>query len=212
MLLIDLTPQLLGEVPGCPDITAMNALRNAAIEFCEKADAWVETQDGFQLQDLVSVYDVDAPAGAQVVRVMQAWVDGREVFGKPQEEVDRLVPAWRTQPGNLPLYFNSPDDPALVKLYPTPSNLSGQQIVLRVAYAPSALAKSIPTSLGNKHLETLLAGAKARLMAMPNKAWSNATLAGYHGEVFANAITSKRIAALHSGVRGSLTVKPVRFG
>ncbi|WOB06468.1 hypothetical protein [Piscinibacter gummiphilus] len=213
MLFDDLLPQLLGEVPGCPDITAINALRNAAIEFCRETEAWAELQeDPIPLADNEHTYDVECPSDAVVVRVLEAWVDGSPLTGKSMSEIGVLMPGWQSDVSNRPIYFNAKEAPNRLRLFPTPANTQGELLTLRVAYAPKVNGKRISDQVGNRHLEALMSGAKARLMAMPKRAWTDLALADYHKTQFANAITDRRIDDLHGGVPSSLTVKPVRFG
>jgi hypothetical protein len=215
MRFIDLLPQLLGEVPGCPDITAINALRNATIEFCTEAPgAWAELQEDSQvLASEVHTYEVEAPAGARVLKVLEAWVNGEPLIPKTQADISRLMPNWQLDRGNLPQYFNSVGGRTQVRVFPTPLNPPANAALLfRVAYAPSINSPRLDDSLANEHFEALMSGAKARLMAMANKAWTSAQLAVYHGEKFQNAIVDKRIELMHGGVHSSMTVAPVAFG
>jgi hypothetical protein len=213
MLFEDLLPQLLGEAPGCPDVTAINALRRATIEFCERTHAWSELQeDPTPLEEGVHTYEIEAPAGARVELVLEVWVNGAPLTGKSMAEIGRLVPGWQTATANRPVYFNAEEGENQLRLFPIPAALNGELLTARVAYAPTSTSNRIADSVANKDLEALISGALGRLMVMPNKAWSNAPLASYHLERFEAAITKRRIKKAHGNVSSSLSVAPRAFG
>ena len=60
-------PEVLVDVPGCPDIVAVNAVRNAAIDFCEKSQVWqYDFTAKVSLVAAQAVYALTPPTGARV--------------------------------------------------------------------------------------------------------------------------------------------------
>lgn len=209
----DLLPQLLPEVAGCPDATARQALLNAAIEFCRHSGAWDEVQEGaVTLRDGKSVYDIDADGDARVLLIKRVWHQWGELVPKSQAELGLVLPNWQTAQSNVPVYYNAGDDGQALRVYPIPVNSQGLKLSLRAAFVPRMDAQLLPDRLINEWFEPLLSGAKARLMAMPKRAWSEPQLAAYHRGLFESAKTDARIAADADGAQASGRVRVRPFG
>lgn len=203
---------LLPDVPGVPDVTANQALLLSTIEFCVLTHAWDEIQDPVNLSDDENEYDIDVPQGARVVAIKNIWTTAGELTPVTMSRLQQLLPSWQIATGPVPSYYNAPDDLGSFRVYPIPTDAGGLGITLRAAYAPSLSATSVPDSVVNRYLETILCGAKHRLMATPGKGWSNAPLAVYHQQRFDDGVNRAKIDILHDKTQGSLKVKPVRFG
>lgn len=208
----DLLPYLLAEVPGVPDVTAKQALTMAAIEFCRETQAWSELQDPIAVIDKIHTYDLEPVTGASIVTVKQVWAADRELVPVTLAKLVEVMPNWQTAQGSDPVYYNGAADWSSIRIFPTPINANRQKLTLRVAYQPSLTATTLPDFLVNVYLEAILSGAKARLMLMPQKAWTNPELGGYHKGLFDAAIVQSRIDDMHERHPGTITVRPRRFG
>jgi hypothetical protein len=208
----DLLPYLLAETPAVPDVTAKQALTLAAIEFCRETLLWDELQDPITVIDKVHTYDLEAPTDAGIVAVKQVWAADRELVPVVLAKLVQVMPNWQTAQGSDPVYYNTAADWSTVRIFPTPMNANRQKLVLRVIYQPTVTSTTLPDFLVNNYLEALLSGAKARLMAMPQKAWTNNDLAAYHKGLFDAAIIQARIDSIHERSPGTVTVRPRRFG
>lgn len=214
MKLDALLPYLLPDVPGVPDITALQALRLSLIEFCVQTHAWDEIQDPIPLEDGVNEYDLDVEQGARIAAIKNVWLADRAVTPISMEELERRLPNWQVATGTDPAYFNAPADQNSIRIYPIPEGVeaAGKTMTLRVAYAPTLVATTVPDSVINRYLEPIVSGAKHRLMVAPGKGWSNPQLAVYHQAEFDEGVQRAKIDILHDKVQGSLRVKPLRFG
>jgi len=184
--------EVLPQVPACPDAVAMNAVRNALIEFCTQSLVWQETQDPVTVASGDFPYPLEGVAGAKVVKVMSVIVDGEAVPPTSVEILDASVTNWRSSVNSVvsAYYLSSPE---LLALFPLPSEPRVMQ--LRVAYAPSRAAQSTEEFLYQKYLEGVAAGALSRLMAMPAQPWSNPELSGYYRAIFGRSIISAGVEA-----------------
>lgn len=207
-----LFPYLLPDVPGVPDVTAKQALLLSTIEFCVLTHAWDEIQDQITLEDNVNSYDVDVLQGSRVVAVKNMWTNTQELRPVTMSELQRLIPNWQEATGSIPSYYNAPDDQGAFRIYPIPLASNGLQLTLRVAYAPTLTATSIPDAVVNRYLEPIISGAKHRLMVAPGKGWSNDKLAMYHKGQFDEGVLRAKIDIMHDKAQGTIKVKPVRFG
>lgn len=212
MQIEDLFSYILSEVPGVPDPVAIQAIRHSCIEFCVETHAWEEIQDPIQLIDGVSLYDIDVPAGARVVTVKSVWLGSRELRPVTMIELQTLIPNWQTSEGSVPSYYNIPQDPSVLRVYPIPRESTGHQMSVRAVYAPTLTTSSVPDSVINRYLEPVCSGALHRMMMAPGKGWSNPQLAVYHKAQFEDGVVRAKIDALHEKAQGTIKVKPVRFG
>jgi hypothetical protein len=206
----DLLPRILPFVSGCPDVMATNALRDATIEFCKETKAWNDYQP-ITLVDSEPTYGLEVPVDARVVEVMQAWVPCGRIWPKSMLDIQALLPNWQGALGSQPAYFNSPTN-STVRFFPTPMNSNSLVVTVRCAYAPTMDGESIDDDFGDEYYEALIDGAILRLASMPNKSWSNPSLASYHGGRFEQAKTDIRIKVLHDGVPSVLTAQAPPFG
>src|SRR4030065_864765 len=92
-------PKRSPEVPGCPLSVPEDAVREAAIEFCEKAWAWIYTHDAISAIANEGVYPFDPPSGALVSRVLQAWYENRELIPRTAAALSEGYNNRRTAPG-----------------------------------------------------------------------------------------------------------------
>jgi hypothetical protein len=207
-----LLPYLLPETPGVPDALAEQAIMRAAHEFCTESGVWNEIQDPVSVIDNVNEYDLDKPTGSVIVTIKSIWMVNRELVPVTMERLQELIPNWQEAKGSDPAYYNCPNDWSVVRIYPIPYGANKAKMTIRAIYAPAQFGSTLPQFLVDKHLDDLLAGAKARLMQMPSKAWSNPQLALLNQAAFNDGITKAKVGIAHDRVAGSVRVRPVRYG
>lgn len=212
MLIDDLLPQLLADVPGCPDATARAAMVNAAIALCRESQAWREIQDPITLIDGQHTYDLDVPVDAKPVGAASVWLPGRRVVSKTMDQIEVLMPSWQSATGSAPLYFHNVAGASAIRVFPIPQNSQRARLTIRAIYQPKLGATTLPDALIDAAFETILEGARMRLFAMPKKDWSDAGLASAHGTLFNNGVVDLRIRTIHEDTPGTLTVVARRFG
>lgn len=204
-------PYVLPEVVGCPDPTLRAAINAAAAEFCRESLAWTVFSDPITLIDGVADYDLDVPIGAYVHTVRDVWLGNRRLTPKTMIGMQDTMPQWVTNTASEPVYYNAAVDRGQIHVFPTPSNTAGA-LVLRMAYAPTLSATTLPDFLGQRYLDVVANGAKARLMLIPGQTWSNPELAVFYQTKFTDGIVSARIDEAHDRVRGSISIRPRMFG
>lgn len=212
MKLDTLLPYMLAEAPGVPDVTARQALLLSAIEFCVQTHAWSEILDPVDVEAGVNQYDIDVEQGARVATVKDVWASTYRLEPVTMDRLVAVLPDWQTISTSTPLFYTAPTDNSYINVYPTPLAAIPGALVIRVAYAPTLAATSLPDSVVNQYLEPLLSGAKHRLMVMPERQWSNQALAAFHKTQFDDGVQRAKIDVMHDKVQGSVRVKPIRFG
>lgn len=209
MLLANFQPFVATDVIGCPDPTIKQAIALAAIEFCRETLSWTVINDPIQLMAGVNEYDIDTPSSATVLTVRDVWLGNTRLVPITLSELQTVMPDWRTGQASDPVYYNMAGDPALLRVFPTPSTTN--QMVIRAAYVPTLSATTLPDFL-TIYVETIASGAKARLLLIPGTTWSNPELGAYHRTIFDQAILSTRIEEAHDRVPGTIRVAPRSFG
>lgn len=212
MLIDDILPEILPELPSCPTPLARSAVRNAAIEFCEKTLAWNELQDSITLIDNQPTYDLEVPDGARVVAVMEGWNATGRIRPKTMAELALLLPDWQTAKSSHPIYYNNAAPAGTVRVFPIPYQSDRSKLTFRVAYAPTRVATEIDDDFVEANFGALCKGAKSSLMAMADKPWSKVAQAGIYAGDFQAAIVDARIKHLMDGVVGGLQAQPRSFG
>lgn len=212
MLLTAFHPFVATEVIGCPDPTINQALLLTAIEFCRETKAWTEIQEPIPLEGGAFEYEMDAPTGALVQTVRDVWIGSRRLTPITMAGLQNVMPDWATAQGSEPSHYSMAGELPLLRVYPIPANTTGQALVVRASYVPKTNATTLPDFLGQRHIEGVASGAKARLMAMPGTPWSNPELASYYRAMYDQSILNARIEEAHDRVPGTIRVQPRSFG
>lgn len=170
MNFIDVVPPILVEAEGCPEAMAVDALREAVIEFCRESYGW---------QTGVSVMSDAASTGSlneiKVIDICDASIGGEPICvtfmnDRAIDEIDAQGPFLR---------FADPDS---FDLYPSPA--APVLVDLLVIATPSPNALTFPDHIWREWSECLRHGALARLFASTKKPWSDYKAADYHRTLF----------------------------
>lgn len=204
-------PYVLPEVQGCPDPMLAQAVRSAVFEFCRETLAWTELQDAVPLVDGVADYELNVPSGAFALTVRDVWVGARRLTPVTLRALGQAMPDWQTARGSEPSHYNSAAERGVIRVFPMPLYATAA-LTMRVAYAPTATATTAPDFLGQRHMEAMAAGAKARLLLIPGMSWSNPALGAHYRTVFEGEIFQARIEEAYDRTPGSLSIRPRSFG
>jgi hypothetical protein len=150
-------------------------------------------------------YTLVPPVNTIVSQVMVASLLGRPLTVTNIQELDNRVVSWRDATGQPRAVFQP--DPGVVDFYPRPAGTDSYDVFIRVALAPTRTSTDVDERLSVSYLEDIAAGALSRLLAMPNRPWSNTEGARYYGSVFASAKVDAAIEATKSYGRGELMVQ-----
>lgn len=198
MLYVDMLKGVMGKVKGCPEGEAVDAMRNACMQFL--------TETRCQLTDEVVATTGTVPALAgfavQVLDIVDASINGRPVLVTYAND-----PALAELTGDdYALTFNDPS--GALTLTPTPP--AAVNLRLWRVTAPGPDSDQVADVVWLRHSEALKHGCLMRLLATPSKPWSDPGAATYHASMFRDAITT--VAAEHGinrkQVARRLRVKP----
>ncbi len=181
------------EVPGCPLAVAEDAVREAAIEFCENGWVWIYTHAAIDSLANTGAYPFVPPTGARVSRVLQAWYETRQLVPKTADQLAEMYANWTTETGT-PLYMLQDNEASLV-LVPKPVTAVTAAITARVTLRPSRASTDIEDRIYEYHLDAIAMGAKAKLMMMSDKPWTNLKMAATYQSLFEDKIAAARYKA-----------------
>jgi hypothetical protein len=161
----DMLPDLLVEVDGCPEVTAISHLRKAARAFCESTHVWTVTLDPFNTAAATAAYTLALPAASSVVRLARVNVGdekGVEILDLEEAKAELDCGRQRTF-----AWW----DAGQLHIGPTPTRVL--PVSVQLSLKPSLSADGVPDWLAEDHAETIREGAKATLFAMPRKDWTD---------------------------------------
>lgn len=199
-------PELLQYVPDVPESVAINALRNACIEFCEKTRYWQMDADSMKASNNIGEYEIDISAGMKFVDVFFGYYNQRLLVPKAADELDRIYRwnDWRSLKGE-PAYITRLN--ALeIQIVPKPETQGGF-FRLRVCLAPTRNSTAVGVDVYENYLDTIVAGARARLYATPAQAYFDRAMAAEYERKFRSGVSEVRVLVNKSLTRSSPRVE-----
>jgi hypothetical protein len=199
-------PNLTQYVPDVPELVALNAVRNAAIEFCERTLIWQFDVDAMLAIKDVSTYEIDASAGVKFVDVMFGYYDDKLLVPRATDELTRLFrwKDWRTMKGE-PAYITRLTAKEVI-VVPTPDK-AGPKISVRAAFAPTRDASGVGVDVFENYVEIVCHGARARLYNTPGQPYYDKNSALEFDRRFRAGISEVRVMVNKSLTRSSPKVE-----
>jgi len=201
-------PEVMLDVAGCPDSIAENAVRQAAIEFCNQSRAWRDQLADLSTVDGTAQYIIAVAADSEVISLhkLQHSDSMMPLPTIPTIHLDRFKLSTTKE---KPRWFNQ-ETPATVTLFNTPD--AAYTLNVFAVLKPTKASLSGPDFLYNDWLEEIAHGAKKRLKAMSGRSWADPQMVKYHSREFINGWVEARIRDSKSNVSSSSTAIPQRFG
>jgi hypothetical protein len=187
--------EILPEAPGCLPALALNAIRNAVIEFCEKSHMHIYNHPAISAIANTPTYVFVPLTGTLVVKALQVFYNGTELIPKTPDELKNIYDGdqskdWRDQTGE-PIYFTQ-DDARNIRLVPMPSVNAANAIKMRVSLKPTRASTAVDDKIFEEHLETIKHGALYRLKIQKGKPYSDEPGAAQSFIFFNNGIQSAK--------------------
>lgn len=199
----DFLPEVMPYVPGCPEAVAVNAIRNAAIEFCRKSLWLLYEHDPIQTVAYEGAYELDLPTDYEMVVIYSAMCDGRPLTPAGEVDIVNIVPA-----EGQPRYITQIDT-FNVRLFPKPV-IAGLTVQMFVAIAPTRSSVTCEDSLAERWAERIGYGARARLYEIPGQPFSNPDQAFKYQKMFSTAIGEAKVERSRGLTRATMRVIPPR--
>lgn len=175
---------LLPFARNCPDPVIEAAIRAAVIEFCEKTEIWQVELDPVSAVAGQYAYDLEAPQGSAVRRILTITDEqGYALEPVTSGMLDQRSPNWREVPGR-PTFYIKRDEELQIWLAPPPATARVNAYLIRAVLVPTITSTSCSNVVMNNFRDTIVNGAIARLLSMPDKDWSNFKTAAVHFGLF----------------------------
>ena len=199
-------PKVLPYAPGCPEPTAFEHIRNAAIEFCEETKLW-RFEDSFELGSEPNI--VCAPQGAVIHQIERCDFNGERLEPRSLDSLDHQAPDWRSDERPLtgqPAWFTQvhPDTIQVV-----PHALGRVKVWLRLK--PSEDAEQLPDFIASQHRALIGWGALASLLLLPGQPFSEPNRATYFQGKFDQALGRKSRLQSTGQQRAPIRTRPQFF-
>lgn len=186
----------------CPVPQILAELRSSAVKFCKKSTVWRHESDLMDVYAGDCRYVFEPPVDATVVRTLEVRFKGRKLTAFD----DRIV---RDEPG-IPTFFQV-EEPGVVRLIPCPRDDESAALQTVNVLAPHVTAKTCPKFLLDSHGETIASGAKAKLMLVPDKPWSDPARAKIEQKEFDGEVAEIRIREMRGGTGKSMEMNTPGF-
>lgn len=193
-------PLINPHLPGCPDATLRQYLASTAADFFARTYLWRDEVDAIYVAPRVIEYDLSADTG--LVEDVISVVYG----GASLERTDlRLIGAEKlSDTGEPRQYWVQADN--TIRLYPIPEQPTPLKVY--AVLKPNRAGTGVEDWIYETWADTIVSGAIAQLAMIPNKEWTDVSMAGMHKSVFERAITSARVRDFR-GVKLSVRQRPI---
>lgn len=203
---------VLPDVAGCPEITAIQSIRDSVIQFCELSLIHQADHDPISVVAKIADYDLETPiTNTRIVKVMKAFYKGKELSpASPDEVTDPAV--YNSAIGGYTPTYQPPTaffqkDTASITLLPIPDQSLANAITMRVALVPSRSSTACEDFIFEQWVEPIAAGAVARLQLSSGKTYSNPQAASANQARFMAGVNIARSRAVRGFNRSSLSVQ-----
>ena len=195
--------------PGCPHPVIEQIVRDSAIKVCERTLAWRYEQPPIRLTPGVVDYPYEVPNGSEVHAILSCTINGRSVQPATIEDIHHRIPSY---PNAAPENRSTPRfvlqlDVDNFMVAPVPDDAEKYDIRMVVALKPLRDASGMNRTALDDLEDAIKHGVLERLLTMPDKSWSDTTLATYHARQFLSQVTERRARANLGAGRASMAVK-----
>ena len=206
----DFLPEVLPYVPECPEIVAVNAIRNAVIEFCDKSLWLIYEHDPISLIAYQGVYELDLPDDTMSARILDAWISNLPMAPRGEDDLKRIYPiAWREMEGRPQFYTQL--DPGEVYFVPKPIVNDTDAVKMLIALKPTRESVTCDDSIYERWAEQIGQGARARIHEIPGQTFSDPGLAIRNRTLFEVAIGEAKVERNRGLTRANQRVRPPRL-
>lgn len=201
-------PEVLPFVRDCPEVVAVNAIRNATIEFCEETRYLQENLDPMGLIANEGYYDLETDdTNYRVIDIIEAWNAEQFLVPKSIEELTRIyrMTDWQNLKGNPYYYFRTRSQE--MRIVPTPEVSKPNALKVRVAVAPKRTSTVVDDEIHERFVEQISYGARARLYDTANQPYYDPKAALEYRKRFNDVIADVRTRVNKGLSRASVQIE-----
>lgn len=205
-------PEVMPYVQDVPEIVAVQAIRNACIQFCEETHYLQENLDAMTGLEGIGDYDLDANnSNYKVVEIMQAYYGDQLLIPKAQEELNQIYRTsnWEDLRGN-PYYYYRPRA-SVMRLVTKPILTEANKLKVKAAVAPKRSSLTVDEEIFERFLEYIAHGARARLYNTPNQPYYDPKTAMEYTKRFNDEMAEVRTRVYKGLTRAAARIEFQRF-
>lgn len=203
-------PDVNGVTPGVVD----HVLRQVAIDFCERTCILTEEADLIDVVADTATYTLvplseaggTPPGLVEPYKIKAAWYDGVPLDIAPIDALNSANEYWGSATATVATAYTQ-KQPDEIILYPNPSVSLSEGLRVELIVRPLQTAAELEDWVANRYMECLAYGVKGRLMAQPNRPWTNPEYASYYLSLYTAARAKATTEANTSLTRGVLSVR-----
>lgn len=195
----DLLDEVMPELPGAQIALVTNAIRNSVIAFCNGSGVWRAWLDPVDVVAGEPIYAVEPPPGTDLVTLLSVKYDGRVIKPANEDQLDAWHARWRVE-RRYPEYYMQQDQDTVILACVPPDNHPGG-LLFSVSLQPERTSRTFPGWIYSQYWDGITAGAKARMMRMAGKPWSNPQQALMYENAFESETGGARADAARALVR-----------
>jgi hypothetical protein len=186
-------PEVMQFVPDVADLIAVNAIRNACIEFCERTRYLQIDVPYVPLVNGKASYPIVTPEGTKFVLPEVTYYNDVLLIPKSSDELASIyrMADWRQVKAN-PAYITRLIMPEIV-VVPYPATvLSTDYLRCRISIAPTRDSTEVDSEIFEQFLEIISFGARSRLYGTPKQAYYDRGAADQYYRMFKYGISEAR--------------------
>lgn len=173
------------ECLSAPELLIEHHIHRTIIDFCERSQIWQEDVGPIQVIAGIDTYEVSASRRERVVQVKEVYAenDGGDLV---QFEYGQGLRSWSW-------YHDSPYNITVAPL----EYLEGRQLIVVAALTPQLYNGQFRFSrmITDEYFDAIATGAKARILAVPGKDWTNPQMAGAYTAKYEQALNGALVRA-----------------
>ena len=194
----DMITRLASSVPGCPNPVIEYAIRDAAIEVCERTGAWRYQQADITLVAGTFAYAFVPPdSNSEVHSILTSTINDSSIKSITLEQAHRLYPDYPstdTADRTTPKYIIHVAADKF-QVVPVPNSSPTYKIKMHVTLKPLRTATGMDKDVMDDLEDVIMHSALQHLLVLPERTWSDRELAAYHAKQYAFKSAERRARA-----------------
>ena len=212
-------PEINPDITNVPYPALKEAVRAAAIKFCNKTHLWKVELDPIDIVADQSDYTLTVPTELEADIIVVDDVQYK-AEGEDDDKYQTVYPVsfvqknlntgggWRfSNIESITEYYVDPEDVTTLHLVGNPSEASTDGLLVTVIIKPIRIATALPDFIYDDYREEIGCGAKANLFLRKGMPWYDPKIADYYKNEFDNACNNGKLTRVKGGTNMNLSVK-----
>jgi hypothetical protein len=192
----DLAPIVAVDVMGAPQPLVIRKIAEAANEFFRLTRAYEVDRTPATVSANTQTITLVPPTGTAFVEVNMVKLGPKKLVPRTRRQLDEDEYEWEVRTGT-PDFYSAVG--GTIRLVPYPIVSAPELLRVNYSVSPLLTAQSVADEPGLAYQDALIAGAKARLLAMPKKSWADLASAGVFQAEYMKRVNEVRIQVRNGG-------------